>query len=237
MWEDVQQAFSRGVHRVALAVAGFLPGVLTMLLVLAFAVGMAYLVRFALRRSLVGMDFDRRVHRWGLTPTAEWAPKHAPSAIAAHAGFWFVLLVGFLAGLKSLETTVTDELAAGALAYLPNLLAAGLVFAVGIAAARFLERTALINAVNMQIQSARLLSLGVKWLVVLFVIALSLQQLRLGGAVLTVSFAVLFGGIVLALALAIGLGSREAVTRGWQQRRHEGARGEVAEEANEIHHM
>jgi hypothetical protein len=237
MWEDVQQAFSRGVHRVALAVAGFLPGVLTMLLVLAFAVGMAYLVRFALRRSLVGMDFDRRVHRWGLTPTAEWAPKHSPSAIVAHAGFWFVLLVGFLAGLKSLETTVTDELASGALAYLPNLLAAGLVFAVGIAAARFLERTALINAVNMQIQSARLLSLGVKWLVVLFVIALSLQQLRLGGVVLTVSFAVLFGGIVLALALAIGLGSREAVTRGWQQRRHEGARGEVAEEANEIHHM
>ncbi len=237
MWGDVEQAFGKGVHRVALAVAGFIPGVLTMLLVLAFAIGIAYLVRFALRRSLAGIDFDRRVRRWGLTPTGEWAPKNSPSAIAAHAGFWFVLLVGFLAGLRSLDTAVTDELASGALSYLPNLLAAGLVFAVGIVVARFLERTALINAVNMQIQSARLLSLGVKWLVVLFVIALSLQQLRLGGTLLTVSFAVLFGGIVLALALAIGLGSRDAVSRGWHHRQQEGKHGEAAEEADEIHHM
>jgi hypothetical protein len=235
MWVDVAQAFSDGVHRVALSVAGFLPGVLTMLLVLAFSVGIAFALRWALRRSLAGIEFDRRVHRWGLTPTGEWTPRDSPTAIVAHSAFWFVLLVGFLAGLKSLNTRVTDELASGALSYIPNLLAAGLVFAVGIVVARFLERTALINAVNMQIQSARALSLGVKWLVVLFAIAMALQQLRIGGAVLTVSFAVVFGGIVLALALAVGLGSREAVSRSWMHRFGEEKRG--AEEADEIHHM
>jgi hypothetical protein len=235
MWEDVTQAFGAGVHRVALAVAGFLPGVLTMLLVLAFSVALAYVVRFALRRSLAGIDFDRRVHRWGLTSTGEWTPSNSPTTLTAHAGFWFVLLVGFLAGLKSLNTPVTDALAAGALAYIPNLLAAGLVLAVGIAVARFLERTALISAVNLQIQSARLLSIGVKWLVVLFAIALALQQLQIGGAVLTVSFAIVFGGVVLALALAVGLGSRDVVSRGWEQRRQEEKRPQ--EPAHEIHHM
>lgn len=236
MWSDVEQAFRDGVHRVALSVAGFLPGFLTMLLVVAFSVGVAFVVRWALRRSLTGIDFDRRVHRWGLTPTGEWTPKDSPTTIAAHSAFWFVLLVGFLAGLKSLDTAVTDELASGALSYLPNLLAAALVFAVGIVVARFLERTALINAVNMRIQSARVLSLGVKWLVVLFAIAMALQQLRIGGAVLTVSFAVVFGGIVLALALAVGLGSREAVSRGSTQR-FGGEEKRGAEEADEIHHM
>lgn len=235
MWSDVEQAFSEGVHRAALSVAGFLPGFLTMLLVLAFSVGIAFVVRWALRRSLAGVEFDRRVHRWGLTQTGEWTPKDSPTALVAHSAFWFVLLVGFLAGLKSLNTSVTDALASGALSYLPNLLAAALVFAVGIVVARFLERTALINAVNMRIQSARLLSLGVKWLVVLFAIAMALQQLRIGGAVLTVSFAVVFGGIVLALALAVGLGSREAVSRGFTQRFGEEQRG--AKEADEIHHM
>ena len=234
---DVELAFRDGVHRVGLAVAGFLPGVFSMLLVLGFALALAFLVRFALRRSLAGIDFDRRVHRWGLTSTGEWMPKNAPTAVAAHAGFWFVLLVGFMAGLKALGTEVTDALVSRTLNYLPNLFSAGLIFAVGIAVARFLERTALINAVNMQIQQARLLSLGVKWLVVLFTIALCLQELQIGGAILTVSFAIVCAGIVLALSLAVGLGSRQAVTRGREQRANEAERRATTESADEIHHM
>ncbi len=232
---DVQQAFLDGAHRVALAVAAFIPRAFAMLLVLAFAVLIASLVRWALRRLLTGIDFDRRVHRWGLASTGEWMPTRSPTQLTAHAGYWFVVAVGFLAGLKALDTATTDTLAAGALAFIPNLVGAALIFAVGVAAARFLERTALVNAVNMQIQSARFLSLAVKWLVVLFAIALALQQLRIGGAVLTVSFGVVFGGIVLALALAVGLGSREAMTRSWSQ--GVGERKREVEEADEIHHM
>jgi mechanosensitive ion channel-like protein len=234
---DVELAFRDGVHRVGLAVAGFLPGVLSMLLVLGFALVLAFLVRFALRRSLAGIDFDRRVHRWGLTSTGEWMPKNAPTAVAAHAGFWFVLLVGFMAGLKALGTDVTDALVSRTLNYIPNLLSAGLVFAVGIAVARFLERTALINAVNMQIQHARLLSLGVKWLVVLFTIALCLQELQIGGVILTVSFAIVCAGIVLALSLAVGLGSRQAMTRGLEQRANDAGHRATTEGVEEIHHM
>jgi hypothetical protein len=234
MWGDVEQAFKDGTHRVALLVAGFLPGVATMILVLAFSLGIAFLVRFALRHSLAGIDFDRRVHRWGLT-TTEWSPRNTPTAIAAHIGFWFVLLVGFLAGLKSLGTDVTDALAARTLAFIPNFLAAALIFVVGIALSRFLQRTALINAVNMQIQSARLISLGVKWLVLLFTVALALHTLDVGGAVLTVSFALVFGGIVLALALAVGLGARAPFGRGAEQRWRD--EEHAAEEPDEIHHM
>ncbi len=235
MWTDVEVAFRDGLHRVALAAAGFLPGVLTMLLVLAFALVLAILIRFALRRSLAGIDFDRRVHRWGLTATGEWMPKNAPTEVAAHAGFWFVLLVGFLAGLKGLGTDVTDALAARTLAYIPNLLEALLIFAVGVAVSRFLQRTTLINAVNLQLHSARLISLGVKWLVLLFTVALALHELGVGGAVLTVSFARVFGGIVLAVALAVGLGAREPVTGPREQRWRD--ERPPTEEEHDIRHM
>jgi hypothetical protein len=235
MWGDVEQAFREGAHRVALLVAGFLPGVLTMVLVMGFALAIAFVVRFALRRSLSGVDFDRRVHRWGLTSTGEWTPRNAPTEIAAHAGFWFVLLVGFLAGLKALGTDVTDALASRTLAYIPNMLEAVIIFGVGLAVARFLQRTTLINAVNMQIHSARLISLGVKWLVILFTVALALHELGVGGSVLTVSFALVFGGIVLAVALAVGLGARDPVASGREQRWRE--EREAAEHPDEIHHM
>jgi hypothetical protein len=234
MWTGVRGNFDDAFARVLTAVAGFVPGIALMLLVLAFAGLVAVVVRFALRRSLAGVDFDRRVHRWGLTSTGEWTPKSSPTTIVAHAGFWFVLLVGFLAGLQGLDTRVTDAIASRTLDWIPNLLGAILIFAAGIGVARFLERTALIGAVNMQIQQARLLALGVKWLVVLLSAALALQEMRVGGAILTVSFAVVFGGIVLALALAVGLGSREAVSRGWERSFHEEKR---PENVDEVRHM
>jgi hypothetical protein len=235
MGGSVQGTFDDALVRVERLVAGFLPGVALMALVLLFSVLVAGLVRFALRRSLAGIDFDRRVHRWGLTSTGEWTPKNAPTAIVAHAGFWFVLLVGFLAALQVLDTRVTDAIAARTLAWIPNLLGGILVFAVGIAVSRFLERSALIGAVNMQIREARLLALGVKWLALLFTCALALQQVGAGGAILTVSFAVVFGGIVLALALAIGLGSRERVSKSFDRPFTEEKR--VAENGDEIRHM
>jgi hypothetical protein len=242
MWRDVEDTFRGGFHEVALAVAAFLPGVLAMLFVLAFTLGLALLVRFGLRRSLAGVDFDRRVHRWGFTSTGEWLPRNSPTSIAANVGFWTVMFVGFLAGLRALHTAPTDALAADALAYLPHLVSAVVVIFAGLATARFLERAVLINAVNMQIRQARVLSLGTKWLVVLFATALALQQLRVGGAVLTISFAIVFGGIVLALALAVGLGSREAVSRSSAQKhpekQHDEKQAEAeVEAADEIHHM
>jgi hypothetical protein len=71
----------------------------------------------------------------------------------------------------------------------------------------------LIGAVNMQIQSARLLSLAAKWLVLLVAVAMALDHLRIGRTILVLAFAILFGGIVLAAALAVGLGARDVVSR------------------------
>jgi hypothetical protein len=104
--------------------------------------------------------------------------------------------------------------------YIPNVLAALVVLIVGIFAARLLARNVLISAVNMRVQSARLISLGVKWMVLVLAGAMALQHLGIGGSIVTLSFGILFGGIVLALALAVGLGSKDMVSRSWEQQGH-----------------
>jgi hypothetical protein len=40
-----------------------------------------------------------------------------------------------------------------------------------------------------------------------------LDHLEIGGAIVELAFGILFGGIVLTLALAVGLGSRDLVSR------------------------
>ncbi len=65
---------------------------------------------------------------------------------------------------------------------------------------------------------ARFLSLGVKWLVLVLAAAMALDHLEIGGAVVELAFGILFGGIVLTLALAVGLGSRDLVSRSLESR-------------------
>jgi hypothetical protein len=130
---------------------------------------------------------------------------------------WTILLIGLLTGISALDGVLPSMLVVRFFDYLPNVIIALIVLAVGMFAARLLGRSVLISAVNMKLQSARLLSLGAKWLVMVLAGAMALEQLGIGGNIVTLSFGILFGGIVLALALAVGLGSKDMVSRSWEQ--------------------
>ena len=103
------------------------------------------------------------------------------------------------------------------LPYLTHAVGAILLLFAGNLIARFLARTVLIGAVNNQLQYARFLSMGVKWLVLVLTAAMVLDHLGIGGTVVELAFGILFGGIVLTLSLAIGLGSRDLVSRSLQR--------------------
>jgi len=116
-------------------------------------------------------------------------------------------------GLGAIEATLTSQLTFRLFEYLPNVAAAMLVLIVGTLVARYFARTVLIESVNMNLQYARLLSLGVKWLVMVCTAAMALDHLQIASSIVHLAFGILFGGIVLALALAVGLGSKDLVSR------------------------
>jgi hypothetical protein len=134
----------------------------------------------------------------------------------ARFAYWVVILLGLLIGLAAIDANQMSAMMGRVLFYLPNVFVAVILVLLGGVLARFLARTVLIGAVNMQIQSARLLSAGVKWMILVLAVAMALDHLSIGGSVLKLAFAILFGGIVLAMALAVGLGSKEMVSRTWE---------------------
>ncbi len=137
-----------------------------------------------------------------------------PAVLVSRAIAYLVVVVGFLIGMEAFDAEWTSLLARNVFAYIPNILAAVLVLLVGSIIARFLARSALIGAVNMNLQYARLLSVGVKWLVVVLAAAMALDQLGIAPRIVELAFGILFGGIGhLRPALAIGLGSKELVTK------------------------
>jgi hypothetical protein len=84
---------------------------------------------------------------------------------------------------------------------------------VGNVLARFLGRSVLIGAVNLNLEYARFLSLGVKWIVIVLAFAMALDHLRIAPGIVELAFGILFGGIVLTLALAVGLNSKGLITK------------------------
>jgi mechanosensitive ion channel-like protein len=217
MWEQIHGLVVQASDRIVTGIANFLPGVLALIVIIAVTVVLTVIVRMALRRFLRSVDFDGMVARWGFPEIAEWSPKHSPSLMAIRIVNWGIILIGILMGVNALDATLTSMLVVRLFEYIPHVVAAIIVLAVGTFAARFLARSVLISAVNMRIHSAKLISLGVKWMVMVLTAAMALEQLQIGGQIVTLSFAILFGGIVLALALALGLGSKEMVSRTWEK--------------------
>jgi hypothetical protein len=220
MVEGIQRALSLAGTRIVDGIANFLPGVLALLLLLVVALVVAVFVRYAVFRALRGLDFDRRAEVLGIA-IAEWTPSRSASKLVAAAAYWTVLLIGLLLGLTALDAALLSGFAAAALEYVPHLVAALAILLLGGVVARFLARAVLIEAVNMGFQSARLVSLGVKWMVLLIAAAMALDHIGIGRTTLRLAFGIIFGGVVLAVALAVGLGSKDVVSRALERQTRE----------------
>jgi hypothetical protein len=213
MWMEIERALDESTTQVMTGLARLLPGVVAMIVAVLIAVVVGSLLGHLVRRALLGVDFDRRVSSWGGPDLSLWSVSKSPSTLAGRLVSWTVIGVGLLIGIAAFDTTLTSRLVLRIFDLLPNLVLAGLLFLAGSVLARFLSRSVLIGAVNMNLQYARLLAAGVRWLVLVLAGAMALNHVAIGGNIVSLAFAILFGGIVLALALAVGLGSKELVAR------------------------
>ena len=213
MWKQAEDALYESVTRLVTGIARLLPGVVALMVAVLLAALAAWLLGIVLRRSLRGLDFDAKTERWGWTALADVSPGRSPTRLVVRVARACTVLLGFLVGVAALDASVTTGLVMPVLGYLPDLLTAGLVAAVGLAVARFLARGVLIGAVNMHLPHAQLVAGGVRWLVLVLTTAIALKHLGIGGTLVDLAFGILFGGIVFALALAVGLGSRDLVSR------------------------
>jgi hypothetical protein len=222
MMQELERALAQAGTRIVDSIANFLPGALVLLALLTGSVILAWVVRYALLRALRGLDFDRRTELLGVS-LAEWTPSRSGAQLIASAAYWVILALGLLLGLTALDAALPSRFAMSVLQYVPHLVAAMVILVVGGVLARFLARAVLIGAVNMHIQFARFLSLAVKWLVLIVAAAMALDHVGIGRTILLLAFGIVFGGIVLATALAVGLGAKDVVSRALERQLREPA--------------
>jgi len=82
--------------------------------------------------------------------------------------------------------------------------------------------------VNAQIDSAKLLSRGIRWFIIILFLTMALCHLGIAEKVIVATFSITFCGIALALAIAFGWGGKELarnflenLTRGREKEKEE----------------
>jgi uncharacterized membrane protein len=213
IWHHMSDALHQSLYRVLALLIAILPGILAFFVALGIFTLIGMGLSALLRRGLAWFKFDDRLTRTRLA--VDWTPSSSPTEIIARTSFWGCVLLGLIIGVSAFDASYSTStpLPVSLLPYLTHAVGAILLLIAGTLIARFLARSVLISAVNAQLQYARFLSLGVKWLVLVLTAAMVLDHLEIGGTIVGLAFGILFGGIVLTLSLAIGLGSRDIVSR------------------------
>jgi hypothetical protein len=211
VWHHITGSLQNSVYRVLGLLIAVLPGIVAFFLAVAIFTLLGMGLSAVMRRLLVWVRFDERLTR----NRTDWAPSSSPTELFARASFWTCVLLGLLIGVSAFDASYSSasNVPILLLPYVMHAVGALIVLLAGLLIARFLARSVLISAVNAQLHYARFLSLGVKWLVLVLTAAMVLDHLEIGDRIVELAFGILFGGIVLTLALAIGLGSRDLVTR------------------------
>lgn len=208
VWDDI--VVVETMRGVGSRLAALVPNVMTMLALLVLGLVIGAVARALVVRVLRAFRFNARCDRWGMQQAlARAAIFRDPDRLAGSIVFWGIFLVFAMMGIDALALPGMYGATSLVVQLIPNVLAAMLILVVGWLLANFLGNAVLIGSVNARIAEARLLARAVRWGVLAFTMAAVLTQLGIGREMVMIAFGLTFGGVVLAFALAFGLGARE----------------------------
>jgi hypothetical protein len=139
------------------------------------------------------------------------APDVSPSNAIGKVVFWFVFLVAIAIGASSLGIEALNEFMASVINYLPNVIAAILIFVLAVAIAGALAK--LVERTMGDTPMGKLMSTAVPALVLGIAVFMILNQLKIAPDIVVITYACLMGAVALGAALAFGLGGRDVASR------------------------
>jgi hypothetical protein len=203
---DIGDSVQRGANEIG----NWVPNLLAAIAILIIGYIVAKVVGALVGRALTSAGFDRVAHK-GQAGSLVQRVSAKPSALLGTIAFWAVFLGAISLAVTALGLQALEDLVASVYGYLPNVLAALLIFVVasaiaaGIAglAARLMGDTSL----------GKIVATAAPILVMTIATFMILDQLQIARNIVTITYAGLIGAIALGAALAFGLGGRDVASR------------------------
>jgi len=205
-------------------VGAFLPRLALAVAVLIAGWLLAKGARFAVGRGLRAINFNVLTDRAGMDGFLRQGGIESDTTdIFGLLVYWLVIFAALVIAFNSLGLTYITDLLGQVVLFVPKVIVALVILAFGAYFAAFVGGTVVTYCRNIGIQDADLLGKLAQYAIIVFVVLIALDQVSVGGEIIRQSFLIILGGVVLALALAFGIGGQqwaaELLERWWPRRR------------------
>jgi small-conductance mechanosensitive channel len=206
------QAVVDALTRIYTDIVSFIPSLANGLIVLLVGYLVARVVRWLVRFVLTRLGIDELAERTGIVGGLRGLGiELAPSRLIAQTVFGLLLLSFVITAARLMRLETVAGLLERLLDFLPNVIAALTVFLLGSMVARLAGNWVSLIAVAGGLGYARQLGSLVQYIVVLFVVVLSLGVLGIQIGLLITAITIMIGAVGLAIGLSLGLGARTIV--------------------------
>jgi hypothetical protein len=215
---DMLSVISESAQAMVARLAQWLPGLLLAILILVGGWLCARLLRYLLVKGLRAVNFGVLAERSGLDSILRrGGVKYDSVSLLGALAYWLIVLLAAMAAFNSVGLPGVSELLGQIALFVPSLLVAVVALAFGVYFARFAGDALSVYLRNIGFDGAERLGGLLRVAVVVFVVALALDQLGIGGALVGRMVLILLAGVGLGLAIAFGLGGRDWAA-GWLER-------------------
>jgi hypothetical protein len=221
-WENL---IADPVREMLTRIMAYLPVLLGALLILIVGWIIAKIIRSMVNGVLKVVRFDTLADKAGISEVLKKGDlKITARQVVSGLVYWLVMIMVLVMTANALGLPKASDILANLFAYVPKVIAALLVLVVAMFLASFVSGLVRIAAGNANLPKPDLLAGISRWAIIVFAVTISLAQLGIAPLLVTATFNIILGGVVLGLALAFGLGGRDAAAKyidELKERRHQ----------------
>lgn len=209
MKDMILRGLTQAYENLARMIGEFLPRFLVMLTIIVIGWVIAFILKQITRSILRLTKLDRLSEEAGASSVLRKAALPSLSILLSRAVFWIVWLAFILVGVSVLEISGLQEQISHIFGLLPQLFVALLILFIGLVSANFFSRAALLGAVNAGFPAPQVLSRLIRFVIWILAISMAFEQIGLARQTVVAAFSIVFGAVMLGLALAFGLGGKD----------------------------
>lgn len=198
------------VREMLVRIAGFLPVLLGVLVILIVGWIVAGILRNVVIKVLKLIQLDTASEKAGLGDVLRRGGiRQTLSELIGMLIYWLVMLMVFMTALNALGMTVAASLLDKVIFYIPNVIAAVFIMALGIFFSSMVGTIVRTASSNAGITQAKFLGQFTQTIIMIFTAIITLEQLNIASSVLTFAINIILASLGLGIAIAIGLGSKD----------------------------
>lgn len=198
----------------------FLPKLIIAVIILLGGWLLAKAIQLAVVKGLKSINFNVVTERAGIDSfLQQGGAKTDTIDILGVLVYWLVILTALMIAFNSLGLALVTELVGRIAMFVPKVMVAVLVLVFGAYFSRFIDNAITTYGKNVGLADAEMLGRLARYAIMVFVVLIALEQVQVATELVRLTFLILLAGLVLALALAFGIGSQhraaELLERWW----------------------